>query len=412
MPVRVVLTNLGSLGNIQPFLVLAHEMRRTGYRPILAVGEQYAQYVRNLGFDFTGIGTDFDYRNLQKRDTAGELRGINPLDLLTESLPIFADLLPKMFSELSEACRHADVLISGHLQPVSRMIHEITNIPFVSIHTNHFGELQPEAYRRAACSVINPFRRKHNLPPICDPIHTDANSPQLALYAISRYLRPRGSRWPEHYHVSGFMFPEEDAWQPKYDPKLLAFLAAGPPPVVFSFSSVVHEDPVRMTKLLIDSIEGLGCRAVIVSGWSGLSAENVPSSVYVTDFVQHSWLFPRSACVIHAGGSGTTAMTLRSGIPAVIVPHVGDQPLWADLIRGIGCAKFVIPYRELTAERLREAVAATLSDQSLSRAAIQMARKIRKEHGVVMARKLIERLLQRLGVIACGSDGLDPVEDP
>lgn len=406
MPVRVVLTNLGSLGNVQPFVALAHEMRRAGYMPILALGEQYAPYVRNLDFDFAPLGAVFDYRDLQKRDTAGELRGIDPLDLLTQSLPIFADLLPKMFVELSEACRHADVLISGHLQPASRMIHEITNIPFVSIHTNHFGALQPEAYRRAACSVINPFRRKHNLPPLLDPIHTDANSPQLALYAMSRYLRPRGVQWPEHYHVSGFIFPEEDSSQPKCDPKLLAFLAAGPAPVVFSFSSIVHEDPVRVTKLLVDSVEGLGCRAVIVTGWSGLGTKDLPSSIYVTDFVQHGWLFPKSACVVHAGGSGTTAMTLRSGVPAVIVPHVGDQPLWADLIRGIGCAKFVIPYRELTAERLREAVAATLKDQSLSRAAIRMAGKIREEHGVVRARKLIERLMQRVGVIASESEVL------
>lgn len=406
MSVRMVLTNLGSLGNIQPFLALAQEIRRSGYIPILAVAEQYAHYVRGFGLDFVPIGANIDYRNFQKRDTSGELSGIDPLRLLIESLPLFAGMLPQMFSELSAVCQHADVLISGHLQPVSKMIHETTNIPFVSVHTSHFGGLQPEAYRRAACSVINPFRQKYNLQAVLDPLHTDANSPQLALYAMSRYLRPRTPNWPAHYHVNGFMFPEEDCWQPEHDSKLLAFLASGPPPVVFSFSSIVHEDPARMTKVIVDSIKGLACRAVIVSGWSGLGVGSLPKTVYATDFVQHNWLFPRSACVIHAGGSGTTAMTLRSGIPAVVVPHVGDQPLWAELVRGIGCAKFVIPYRELTAQRLREAIEATLLDQALSRAAVQMARKIRSEHGVVAARTLIEQLLHRLGMITCPTDRL------
>ena len=390
---RTVLTNLGSLGNVQPFLALAAELRRSNHHPVLAVAPQYEVYVRKLGFEFIPIGPEIDLRGLQKRDTASAMRGEDPIGIFRQSLAILSSMLPAMFSELSAACHHADILISGHLQPVSRIIHEITHIPFVSVHTNHFGKCQPRAFREAACSVINPFRAKCGVPPIKDPIHTDANSDQLALYAISRYLRPPAPEWPSHYHVTGFFFLEEE-WQA--EPALVEFINAGPPPVVFTFSSIVHADPRAITELLIKSIEGLGCRAVILSGWSGLGEGIRHPSVYVTQFAQHSWLFPQAACVVHASGTGTVATVLKSGVPAVPIPHVGEQPIWAELVRGIGCAKCIIPYRELTADRLRDAIAQTLKDDSLLRNAARMAVRIRNERGVVCAARLIDELLQRV----------------
>jgi UDP:flavonoid glycosyltransferase YjiC (YdhE family) len=404
--VRIVITNLGSLGNVQPFLALAGELQRAGHHPILALAPQYVDYVGSLGFELAPIGDAIDYRSLQKRDTAGELRGTDPLQLFHESLGLLGQMLPRMFRELYDACRHAEVLVSGHLQPASRMIHEITGMPFVSIHTSHFGQAQPHAFRDAARAIVNPFRAAHRLPPIDDPFHTGANSEQLAIYAMSRYLRPPDPAWPPWYHATGFFFLDRD--HVAVDPELAAFVDSGPPPIVFTFSSIAHEDPDAMTRLLARSVDGLGRRAVILGGWSGLGERgSLPSSIHLTPFAPHHWLFPRAACVVHAGGSGTTAMALRAGVPVVVVPHVGDQPIWAELLRGIGCAKHIVPYRSLTADALGEAIAGTLTDPDVARNAARMAERIRDEPGVGGARRLIEQLLCRLGVDAPDTDDED-----
>ena len=392
---RAVLTNLGSLGNIQPFVSLAQELRKHGHEPVLALAPTYASYAAQLGFEFIPIGFDLDYPKLQRKDTEDALKGIDPIYTLNDSLTKLSAMLPRMFTELKEGCRNADVLISGHLQPSSRMLHELTGIPFVSIHTNHFGGMQPEAYRRAASGVINPFREQHGLSPVEDPIHTDANSPQLALYAISRYLRRPDPQWPSHYHVTGFFFLEEQDWQPPAE--LVSFLENGDPPIVISFSSIAHSDPDAITELLLKAIDSAKCRAIIQQGWSGLARNReLPSNVLSVGFVQHTWLFPHAACVIHAGGSGTPATTLRSGIPAIVVPHVGDQPMWAELVRGLGCAGDVIPYRELTAERLAAAIVVTLGNSELRRHTSDFALKIQAEQGLSRARTLIEQLLCNL----------------
>jgi sterol 3beta-glucosyltransferase len=390
--VRALLTNLGSLGNIQPFVALAHELRRHGHQPILALAPSYASYANKFGFQFIPIGPDLDYPELQRKDTEDALKGVDPLNSLKDSLAKLSVMLPQMFEELREGSQGADVLISGHLQPASRMLHELSRIPFVSIHTNHFGGMQPAAYRQATGAVINPFRARHGLAPLEDPIHKDANSPQLALYAISRYLRTPDPGWPPHYHVTGFFFLEEKDWQPPAE--LAQFLEQGEPPIVIAFSSITHSDPEAMTDLLLEAVRIAGCRAIIQHGWSGLAkGRRLPPNVLGVGFVQHTWLFPHAACVVHAGGSGTPATTLMSGIPAIVVPHVGDQPMWAELVRGLGCAQDVIPYRELTAERLAAAIRSTLSNSELIRRAADFAVKIRAEQGLSKARMLIERLL-------------------
>lgn len=389
---RAVLTNLGSLGDIQPFMALAVELREHGHQPVLALAPIYREYTAQLGFEYVPIGFDLDYANLQRENMKDALRGVNPLKMLGDSLVKLREMLPQILEDLREVCNGADVLISGHLQLAARMLHELTGIPFVSIHTNHFGGMQPYAFRQAIASVINLFRAQHGLPPLADPIHTDANSPQLALYAISRYMRPALPEWPPHYHVTGFFFLEERSRVPN---ELARFLERGDKPVVITFSSIAHPDPEAMTDLLLQAVVKVGCRAVIQHGWSGLAKNRtLPANVLGVGFVQHTWLFPHAACIVHAGGSGTPATTLRCGIPAVVVPHINDQSMWAELVRGLGCAGAIIPYKELTADKLAAALDDTLHNQALYARAAEVAEKIRAEQGVSRARVLIEGLVR------------------
>jgi sterol 3beta-glucosyltransferase len=391
---RAVLTNIGSLGNTQPFLALASELRAHGHDPVIAFAPTYRNYVGQLGFEFVPVGWDLDHAKLQREDTDDALKGVDPLETLQDSLVRLEQMLPQMFEEVREACRNADVLIGGHLQPVARMLHELTGIPFASVHTNHFGGMQPYAFRHATASVINPFRARLGLPPVTDPIHTDANSPQLALYAIGRFIRQTPSNWPAHHHITGFFFLEEKECVP--DPQLVHFLEQGEKPVVITFSSIAHPDPEAMTDLLLEAVDKVGCRAVIQHGWSGLAKNRaLPDNVFALGFVQHTWLFPRSACVVHAGGSGNSAATMRAGVPAVVVPHVGDEPMWAEIIRGLGCAGGVIDYRELTAGNLAAALNNTLNNSKLYARAAETAKIIRAEQGVSRARILIEELWRR-----------------
>lgn len=380
------------MGDIQPFIALAAELLRHGHRPLLAIPPIYGAYVKQLGIEYIPIGLDLDYREMQRKDTEMELLGADPIQNLRNSLQYLARMLPQIFEDLHEACSEADVLISGHLQPAAKMVHETTGLPFVSVHLNHFGGRQPESYRLATAGVINPFRKRLGLHPVADPLHCDANSPQLALYAMSRYFKSRMVGWPSHYYVTGFFFIDSGEYKP--DEKLCEFLQSGEAPAVVSFSSLVVPDPERLSQMLFESVRQARCRAVIQHGWSRLAREGMQSSrIMSTGFVGHDWLFPRARCVIHPGGAGTTAAALQAGVPAIVVPTVGDQPIWAELARGIGCAAAVIPYGALTVEKIVSALRMALHNENLQARACAIGKEIRTEDGVGNARKLIEDLV-------------------
>lgn len=400
---RAVLTNFGSTGDVLPFIALAQELRRHGHQPLLALSPSHASLVERHGLEFTPVGPDL--RGVQE--------GINRAMVATPSvtgssadlLALFgplAEALPRMFEELRAACRGAEVLISGRMQPAARMVHDLTQVPFVSIHVEHSGGTAggsggSPAFQHAVRSVINPLRTRLGLSAFSNPL-VEGNSPQLVLYATSRHVRQAPADWPPHFHLTGYLFPEEEAWSP--EPALASFLAAGEPPAFITFGSMPWEDPERMAGVLLEAVERAGCRALLQPGQASLARRSLPPTVYVLGAAPHSWLFPRSACVVHHGGAGTTASAFRAGVPQVIVPHAYDQFLWADIAWQLGCAAPPLRLEQLTAERLAESLSTLRASPQVRQAAAALGEKIRAEQGAAQARQLIERLVARVGLSA------------
>lgn len=390
---RVVLTNFGSTGSIHPYLALAIELQRHGHQPVVALSPLFRSLVSSLGLQFCSIGPDL--QQLQRDINMAMMEMPDSVEQLRALFAPLAPALPQMFDDLRRACAGADVLVSGPVQPAGLMVHEVTGLPFVTVQNVHFSSGGTLAFQEATASLINPFRRELGLSPLLDPL-MNANSEQLVLFAMSRHVRQPPLNWPPHYHMTGYFFLDQQ--EPPPDAGLVEFLAVGDPPVVITFGSMTHDDSEALTDLLVEAIRRVGCRAIIQHGWSGLATRTLPPNIYAAGFMPHTWLFSRAACVVHHGGSGTSAAVFRAGIPSVFVTHAWDQSMWAELAQGLGCAGPAIPYPELTAERLSAAISATLASPGRKRSASALGEKIRSEPGVKMARLLIEELLRRIGL--------------
>lgn len=156
-------------------------------------------------------------------------------------------------------------------------------------------------------------------------------------YCFSPGLVPKPKDWPEYvgkyseitlfYHtyalpdVCGFFFRDAPAYDP--EPGLAKFLAAGPPPVYIGFGSIVLDDPAKMLSIILGAVRASGVRAIISKGWSELDGEASEDIYYIGD-CPHEWLFPRVAAVVHHGGAGTTACSLRNGCPTLVCPFFGE----------------------------------------------------------------------------------------
>jgi len=395
---RAVLTNFGTTGDVYPFLALAMGLRNRGHEPILAFSPNFRNQVERLGFTFAPVGKN--RQQVQNETNALMIRMPGSVRHLQVMFRILAGDLSEAFFDLEKCCRRADVIIAGPGQPAARMIHELSGIPFVSVQFSHFGGIGSPVLRDLGASLINPVRAQFGLKPLRDPLTLDANSPQLALYAVSRHIYPQATDRPAHHHLTGYFFLDDESWGP--DDELNRLIESGDPPLVISFGSMADADPDLLNDLLTEAIGVVGGRAIIQRGWQHgwgrSSAYTFPSGILTVGYVPHTSLFPRARCIVHHGGAGTAAAVFRAGIPSVFVPHghLFDQYYWALLARDYGCAADPLPYSQLTADKLAAAITQVTSNSSYCQKADALGRKIRSENGVSVAVQMIERLMGKV----------------
>ena len=125
-------------------------------------------------------------------------------------------------------------------------------------------------------------------------------------------------------------------------------------------------------------------------GQGEAAGAGLPAGVFLLDAAPHHRLFSRVAAVAHHGGAGTTAEGLRAGVPAVIVPHMADQPFWGRRVAALGAGPAPIPRARLTAERLAAGVSQAVGDAEMRRRAGELGALIRGEDGLAAAVGMIE----------------------
>ncbi|MYZ12335.1 nucleotide disphospho-sugar-binding domain-containing protein, partial [Streptomyces sp. SID337] len=143
----------------------------------------------------------------------------------------------------------------------------------------------------------------------------------------------------------------------------------GPPPVFIGFGSMAggEGDGERLSEIAVSALRTAGLRGVLQSGRAGLAASG--DDVLTIGEVPHALLFPRVAAVVHHAGAGTSAAALRAGAPAVPVPVAADQPFWAARLASLGAATAPVPFEDLTAPALADAIGRAVREGTHARTA-------------------------------------------
>lgn len=210
------------------------------------------------------------------------------------------------------------------------------------------------------------------------------------LYGISPSILPQPADWPANARLCGqWQVPTGDFTPP---PELTAFLDAGPPPVYVGFGSMAGMDGQHLAATLITALSGH--RALFYPGWSGMDDIELPENILRIGATPHDWLFPRTAAVIHHGGSGTTHSATRAGKPSVVVPFAGDQAFWAKRLNYLGIAPPALDGTRLDSRRLAQAIGFT-QRLDVRKQAEQVGERMQREDALATAIEEIEKLIKR-----------------
>jgi len=412
---HITILALGSHGDVLPFAVLGKGLREAGYQVQLATFESFRSMVESRGLELFPIFGDAQALMGSSGGLVLAESGANIIKGLKGMLASFGALTDEYLRAFSDQTLWETDLVINQLPIFGDDLCEKLDVPTFNAsviplaRTREFPiPLLPQwslgpaynalSYRLAEQLAWQPFRKAINrwrrnvlrLRPKSfwgDFEKSDAQIPILA--GFSPVVVPQPEDWGKHIQMTGYWFPEDDlSWQPSEE--LVRFLEAGPPPIFIGFGSMPIRDPEQVTRVILSALRKTGQRGILSSGWGLESNQVLPETVFQVGYTPYSWLFPRVAGAVIHGGSGSTGMALRTGIPTLVVPFVMDQFFWGRRVTTLGAGPQPIPFKQLEEDKLSAAFEKMISDVEMQRRAAEVGEKIRAEDGVAYAVEIIK----------------------
>lgn len=405
---RVLISAVGSRGDVQPGLALALGLRESGHEVIVSAPPDFNGWAQELKLPFHPAGGSIEEFLNQNAASLGK----NPIGVARVMKQMIAKLVPMWFESTLESASGADLIVSCH-QFAARSVAEKLGIRSIGVayqptllrSSYHPPLIVPwqkmPGWLNQACWTItdglmeltfrkemNRMRTKWGLAPIPSvQKHLFEGAPYFL--AADPVLVTRPPDWSRFdVTVTGPWFYNDHSELPK---DVEDFLDAGPPPVYVGFGSMPSKDPARLTKIIVEGASGGGRRVLMSKGWAGIGDGDLPPSIKVVHTpMPHHKLFPRLAAVVHHGGSGTTATALRAGIPQVLIPHLMDQFYFAHRMTALGLAPPGLSVGKLSATRLAAAIDSAMALPAAPR--IEAATRLRESNGIAQAIRMIESL--------------------
>ncbi len=418
---RIVLSNIGTFGDINPLIAIALELKRRGHTPVMALPNVYRPKIEPLGLEFHSLRPDIDPTNTLLVEMVYDVKKGTETGLREFLYPVLRQTYDDLLDAATKPAR-ADLLLLGELNYAGPIVAEVTGIPWASYVLapfSFFSAFDPpvlppfpklaradkapgmgRAMKRLARFVtrkwpepVYELRRELGLPKGKNPIFDAKHSPNLVLALFSRVLGTEQKDWPEHTLITGFCFYDADAGNAALPEQLEKFLDAGEAPVVFTLGSAAVLAAGDFYEQSAKAAKKLGVRAVLLIGADERNRPQgeLPDSICIAEYAPYSKLFPRVSLAVHQGGVGTTAQCLRAGRPMLIMPYSHDQPDNARRMRRLGVAR-VIQRSNYKAWRVARRVRAMLAEPEYEARARAAAEEVAREDGVKTACDALEKL--------------------
>ena len=375
----ILLFPLGSAGDVHPYVGIGRALRSRGHRVRLFANSYFESIARDAGIEFESTGTTDEY--LEALNDPG----------LWDSKGSYRVLFGKLIDATELVYRRIEahhqpgqtVLVAPSAAFGARIANEKLGVPLVSMNVelNIFRSVyeQPgrdvnerwkpllRPFRRAIMEAadrlvfdpqlapgVNGLRSSLGLSPVRFVMRKWLHSPDCVIGLFPEWFAPKLPDWPANLHLTGFpLFDGSETGS--LSAELEEFLAAGEPPVVFTFGTA-QRNASDLLETSVRVCQSLGRRGILLTQFADQAPLNLPATVQYIRYAPLSSLLPRSAAIVHHGGIGTTAQALRAGIPQLVCPMILDQFDNAVRLQRLGVGESIRSSRisaDYVAERLQ-----------------------------------------------------------
>lgn len=420
---KFVLAFNGSRGDVQPAIALGGELAVRGHEVVLAVPPNLTDFARSSGLPVRGYGLDTG-ELLRSEVVSRDLKSNNPVTKLRAVSEITLRGGRRMQNELLDLTADADAIIGGSAgQERALNVALARGIPYIPVHLcpirrngevsllSQFGFDPPRPVARASWTVIEQIlwratrSAEHTLgselglPAADAPAATRIRRqgvPEIQAYDAALFPG-LPSEWGASRPLVGFfnLTPQtrDRMGDGHSDDELSRWLDEGPPPLYVGFGSMTVAEPDRLAEVIASATEALGLRVLLATGWGGLTSDAPGDRVHAVPAVDHDAILPRCVAAVHHGGAGSTAASLRAGLPTLVYWLGADQPLWGRQIRRSG-AGLSSSLAKIDERGFRGALAEILTHDHARAAQALSAQLVSPAAAVTAAAELVERAVR------------------
>jgi vancomycin aglycone glucosyltransferase len=352
---RILLSTIGSRGDVQPLVALASHLKVLGHGVRVCAPPDFRDWIESLGIPVTPIGPEV--RGFAaSRPAATHAR--NP-PTLEQRRQMAQATVATQFETVAAAAQGSDMIVAATaLQIAARSVAETMGIRYVFVayspvvlpSPHHSPPPLPPIPGEAPSSIndnqelwardaarfnalfgaaLNSHRESLGLPPVSDArSHMMTDCPWLA-------ADPTLGPWPDTegegaFQTGAWILPDERPLPRALD----EFLESGEPPIYFGFGSTRATEGTG--QVMLRAACALGRRAIVSQGWFDVPlVESQADCLSIGEVNLHA-LFSRVAAVVHHGGAGTTTAAALAGVPQVVIPNHYDQHYWAQRVHTLG----------------------------------------------------------------------------
>ncbi len=392
---KIVLAPAGTRGDVEPLVALGLELKSRKHDVLVCAPADYIEFVRSHGLHCE-LGTP-SYRDFLLR-----LSNTPFLDLLAEQTDF-------QFEHLMKHTEGADAIVGLMLQLAGPSLAEHRKIPYfttlvgpvfvrssfhppANIRQNGTAEwnleqwaVQERDWNAALLEGINGWRSRLRLDAIRNA-RAYVFASDNVLFAWEQALSPPPSD-AIHGEKAGTFFLDSG----ELDEEVVRFCSDGPErPIFIGFGSMVAAH--SQLDAILEAVQKTGRRAVI--GGHANSKGKAPSSCLLISGAPFWRLFPLCSAIVHHGGSGTTAVAARAGVPQAIIPQWSDQYFWADRIVELRLGPRAFPIEELDTAKLAALLSELDGSDEFRSSAKRVGLQIDPPRGVRRAADAIERAVE------------------
>lgn len=352
---KFALACYGTRGDIEPSAAVGHELLRRGHDVRIAVPPEQVDFVESTGLTAVPYGPEvreFHDEEFLRNMWRDFFR--NPVKAVRGGWEPIIRYWGDVGTTLVSHAEGADLLSTGlNFEQAAANVAEHDDIPLVSLH--HFpmranGQIIPALpapllrsgmtalewlFWRSTKKVEDTQRSQLRLPKPTSRFErriAERGSLEIQAYDSMLFagLAAEWAKWGDRRPFVGALTMELTT---EADEDVASWIAAGTPPICFASGSIPVESPAATVEMVSAACGALGERALICFGATDFTGVRHSDHVKLIGVVNYATIFPSCRAVVHHGGSGTTAASLRAGIPTLILWSSADQPYWAAQIK-------------------------------------------------------------------------------